>query len=161
MKLGDCGSPIKDDRLVYLIHNKLPSEYSTFVSSYNTSKTTLGSAYQKVSFDEYADLLDREEKKLISMRILNSPKSKALVANYESSHNLVGQSSNKGNGKNQKWKKNKLQDAEKTTPQPNQQGKSSSNSNKKGGTNKEKKKYAYFKNLGHEEHECYHKKIDE
>ena len=35
------------------------------------------------------------------------------------------------------------------------------NSNKKGGTNKEKKKCAYCKKLGHEEHECYHKKIDE
>ena len=45
MKLTDCGNPIKDDRLIYNIHNKLPSEYSTFVSSYKTSKTTLGSAY--------------------------------------------------------------------------------------------------------------------
>ena len=32
-KLTDCGNPIKDDRLIYHIHNKLPSEYSTFVSS--------------------------------------------------------------------------------------------------------------------------------
>ena len=94
-KLTDCGNPIKDDRLIYLIHNKLPLEYSTFVSSYNTSKTTLGSAYKKISFDEYAVLLDSEEKKLISMRILTSPKSKALVANNEGSQN-----SNKGKGKN-------------------------------------------------------------
>ena len=35
-KLTNCGNPIKDDKLIYLIHNKLPSEYSTFVSSYNT-----------------------------------------------------------------------------------------------------------------------------
>ena len=47
--LTDCGNPIKDDRLIYLIHNKLSSEYSTFVSSYNTSKTTLGSTYKKKS----------------------------------------------------------------------------------------------------------------
>ena len=60
MKLDYYGSPIKDDRLIYLIHNKLPSEYSTFVSSYNTSKTTLGSTYQKASFDHYAILLDEE-----------------------------------------------------------------------------------------------------
>ena len=32
-KLTNCGNPIKDDRLIYLIHNKLPSEYSTFISS--------------------------------------------------------------------------------------------------------------------------------
>ena len=59
-----------------------------------------------------------------------------------------------------KWKNNKQEDVEKTTPSSNQ-GKSSSNSNKKGDTNKEKKKCAYCKKLGHEEHECYHKKIDE
>ena len=102
MKLNECGSPIKDDRLVYPIHNKLPSEYSTFVSSYNTSKTTLGFAYQKVSFDHYAELLDKEEKKLKSMRILNSPKSKALVENNEGSQNSASQPSNKGKGKNKK-----------------------------------------------------------
>ena len=161
MKLDDCGSPIKDDRLVYLIHNKLSSEYSTFVSSYNTSKTTLGSTYQKVSFDHYVELLDKEEKKLKSMGILNSPKSNGLVANNEGSQNSAGQSSNKGKGKNNKCKNNKQEDAEKTTPSSNQQGESSLNSNKKGDTNKEKKKCAYCKKMGHEEHECYHKKIDE
>ena len=80
-EITNYGNPIKDDRLIYFIHNNLPSKYSTFFSSYNTSKTALGSTYQKVSFDEYVDLLDREENKLISMRILNSPKSKALVTN--------------------------------------------------------------------------------
>ena len=59
-KLTDCGNPIKDDRLIYSIHTKLSSDYSTFVSSFNTSKTTLVSAYKKVSFDEYAKLLDEE-----------------------------------------------------------------------------------------------------
>ena len=29
-KLTNCGNLIKDDRLIYLIHNKLPSKYSTF-----------------------------------------------------------------------------------------------------------------------------------
>ena len=42
-----------------------------------------------------------------------------------------------------------------------EQDKSSSNSNKKGDNNKEKKKCAYCKKSGHEEHECYLKKIDE
>ena len=99
-KLTNCGNPIKDDRLIYLTHNKLPSEYSTCVSSYNTSKTTLGSAYKKVSFDEYAKLLDDEEKKLISMKILTSPKSKALVANNNGSSNSTSLFSNKGKGNN-------------------------------------------------------------
>ena len=61
-KLIDCGNPIKDDKLIYSIHTKLSSNYSTFVSSFNTSKTTLGSTYKKVSFDEYAKILDDEEK---------------------------------------------------------------------------------------------------
>ena len=95
------------------------------------------------------------------MRILNSPKSKALVVNNEGSQISTRQSQNKGKGKNQKWKKNKSEDAKKTTPSSNQQGKSSSNSNKKGDNNKEKKKCAYCKKLGHEEHECYHKNIYE
>ena len=43
-KLTNCGNPIKDDRLIYSIHTKLSSDYSTFVYSFNTSKTTLGSA---------------------------------------------------------------------------------------------------------------------
>ena len=60
-KLTNCGTPIKYDRLIYSIHTKLSSDYSTFVSSFNTSKTTLGSAYKKVSLDEYAKLLDEEE----------------------------------------------------------------------------------------------------
>ncbi len=53
-KINDCGSPIKDGKLIYLIHNKLPSECSTFLSSNNTTKTTLGATYQKVTFDGYA-----------------------------------------------------------------------------------------------------------
>ena len=95
------------------------------------------------------------------MGILQSSKSKALVANNEGSQNSASQSSNKGMGKNKKWKNNKQKDAIKKTPSSNQQGESSLNSNKKGDTNKEKKKCAYCKNLGHEGHECYHKNIDE
>ena len=53
------------------------------------------------------------------MGILKSSKSKALVANNEGSQNSVGQSSNKGKGKNKKWKNNKQEDAKKTTPSSN------------------------------------------
>ena len=69
-KLNDCGSPINDKRLIYLIHNKLPPEYSTFVSSFNTTKATLGSSYQKLTFGDYAQLLEDEQAKLIKMGIL-------------------------------------------------------------------------------------------
>ena len=103
-KLNDCGSPIKDDRLIYLIQNKLSLDYSTFVSSFNTTKATLGASYKKITFDDYAQLLEDEQAKLITMGILKSSKSKAFVANNESSKNLIGESSNKGKGKKKKWK---------------------------------------------------------
>ena len=50
------------------------------------------------------------------MRILKSPKSKALVANNEGSQNSAGQTSNKGKGKHKKWINNTQEDIEKTTP---------------------------------------------
>ena len=53
-KLDDCGSPIKDDRLIYLINNKLPFDYSTLVSSFNTTKTMLGASYKKINFNDNA-----------------------------------------------------------------------------------------------------------
>ena len=61
---------------------------------------------------------------------------------------------------NFKWK-NKSKDTKKTTPHTNQQGKSSSYSNKKGDNNKKNKMCSYCKKLGHEEHACYLKKLDE
>ena len=80
-----------------------------------TPQTTLWSAYKKVTFDEYAKLLDDEEKKLKSMGILNSSKSKALVANNEGSPNSASQSSNKGKGKKKKWKNKRSEDAKNRT----------------------------------------------
>ena len=43
--LKDCGNPMKDDRLIHHILKRLPSEYSNFVSSFNTHKLTMGSTY--------------------------------------------------------------------------------------------------------------------
>ena len=43
--LKDCGNPMKDDRLIHHILKRLPSEYVSFVSSYNTHKLTMGSAF--------------------------------------------------------------------------------------------------------------------
>ena len=99
-KLTNCGNPIKDDRLIYSVHTKLSSKYSTFMSSFNTSKTTLRLAYKKVSFDEYAKLLGEEEQKLKTMGIFSSSKSKALVAHNEETSTSTNQSSNQGKGKN-------------------------------------------------------------
>ena len=57
--------------------------------------------------NDYAQLLADEQAKLITIGILESSKSKALVANNESSKNSTSESSNKGKGKKKKWKNNK------------------------------------------------------
>ena len=52
--LKDYGNPMKDERLIHHILKKLPSEYAPFVSSFNTHRLTMGSAYQKPNFDAFA-----------------------------------------------------------------------------------------------------------
>ena len=89
IELDDCGSPINDYRLIYQIHNKLSFDYSTCIYSFNTTKATLGSSYQKLTFNDYAQLLEDEKAKLITIKIFKSSKSKVLVANNESSKNSV------------------------------------------------------------------------
>ena len=48
--LKDCGNPMKDDRLIHHILKRLPSEYASFVSSYNTHGLTMRSSFQKPTF---------------------------------------------------------------------------------------------------------------
>ena len=92
------------------------------------------------------------------MEILKSSKSKALVANNESSKNPISESLNKGKGKKKKRKDNKQGDTEKSPPKSNKKrGKYSPNTNKKGDNNQEKKKCTYCKRIGHDKHQCYHK----
>ena len=73
----------------------LPPEYATFVSSFNTHKLTMVSAYIKPSFKKFAKMLVSENDNLVGMGILKTSKSKALVANE-------GNSSGKNSNKKQK-----------------------------------------------------------
>ena len=52
--LKDCGNPMKDDKLIHHILKRLPSKYASFVLSYNTHNLTMGSAFQKPTFDAFA-----------------------------------------------------------------------------------------------------------
>ena len=58
--LIDCGNSVKDDILIHHILKRLPLEYASFVSSYNTHRLTMGSAFTKPSFDAFAKMLMME-----------------------------------------------------------------------------------------------------
>ena len=73
---------------------KLPPEYVSFFLSFNTHKLTLGSSYTMPSFDSFTEVLMVEQSNLMSMGILKSSKSKALVASK----------GNQGKGSNKKKK---------------------------------------------------------
>ena len=90
-QLSDCGEPIKDGKLIKHIITHIPPEYVPFVSTYHTQELTTGSAYIKPTFEKFAETLMKEYDILVSMGILKSSKSKALVANEG---NLSGKNSN-------------------------------------------------------------------
>ena len=63
--LKDYGNPMKDDRLIHHILKRLPSEYASFVSSYNTHKLTMGSSFPKPSFVSFLGMLVLEQENLV------------------------------------------------------------------------------------------------
>ena len=97
--LKDCGNPIKDDKLINHILKRLPLEYTNFFSSFNTHRLTMGSAYQKPSFDGFADMLIVEKSHLVDFGLLKSSKTKALVASDEHKSSQGGK-----NNKKKQWK---------------------------------------------------------
>ena len=91
-QLKDCGEPIKDGKMIKHIMTHLPLEYAPFVSSFNTHKLTMGTAYVKPSFEKFLEILILQHENLVSMGILKSSKTKVLV---ENEGNLSGKNSNK------------------------------------------------------------------
>ena len=135
----DCGITIEDEKLIYNLMRKLPPEYASFASSFNTHKLTLGSSYTMPSFDSFTEMLMAEQSNLMSMGILKSSNFKALVA----SKGNQGKGSNK---KHKSWKQNSQQEKEHSTSSPQD------NSNNKGTlSKKELLTCAYCKKNGHEE----------
>lgn len=102
-QLKDCGEPIKDGKMIKHTMTHLPPEYAPFVSSYNTHKLTMGSAFFKPSFEKFLEMLILKHDYLVGMGILKSSKTKALIANE-------GNSSGKNSNKKQKQWKAKPQD---------------------------------------------------
>lgn len=108
----------------------------------------MGSAYTTPSFDSFTDMLMLEKEKLNTMGILKSSKSHSIVANHEKGSNKKHMQSNP------KPKKDKAQSS---SPQL----RVSTSSPKEESSKKENLTCAYFKKLGHDEHHCYKKYIDE
>lgn len=97
--IKDCGNPMKDDKLIHHILKRLPSEYASFVLSYNTHRLIMGSAYQKPTF---AEMLIVEQSHLIDLGLLMTSKTKALVTSDEHQSSQGGKSSS--NNKKMQWK---------------------------------------------------------
>ena len=70
-QLKDCGKSIKDEKMIKHVMTHLPPEYVAFISSYNTHKLTMGSAFTMFSFKSFLGMLVLEHENLVSMG--NSP----------------------------------------------------------------------------------------
>ena len=57
VQLKDCGITIKNSQLIHHMMDNLPSEYASFVSSYNTHNLTMGSAFTTPSFESFGEML--------------------------------------------------------------------------------------------------------
>lgn len=150
-KLKDCRIDKNDAQLVYNLLDKLPSEYAAFVSRFHTHRLAQGSSYTSPLFDSFTKMLILEQSKLTTMGILKSSKSQDLVGNK-------GNQSNQGKGKDHKQPKSKPQQDGAKSSSP-QQGDSPFWPKRK--PYKDNIFCGYCKKLGHDEHHCYKKDIDE
>jgi hypothetical protein len=148
-QLKDCGIDKKDAQLVYNLLGKLPSDYAAFVSSFQTHRLTVGSSFTMPTFDAFIEMLMLEQEKLVSMGILKSSKSKALVGTQ-------GNQGTQGKGSTKKQKQSNSKEQ-----QEKQKDSSDTSSSSKRNSRKERDPCAYCKKTGHAEHHCYKKEIDE
>ena len=112
----------------------------------------LGSVYKMPSLDEFAAQLTREQAKLAHMGQLKSSKYQALVANDSSPKAPKG----KGNKQHKDPKQH-----DKGDDSPSQHNIESNSSSREETSRRKRDKCAYCKKLRHDEHKCFHKKIDE
>lgn len=150
-QLKDCGIDKKDTQLIFNLIGKLPQEYVAFVSSFQTHRMTMGSSYKMPTFDAFNEMLMMEQTKLIRMGILKASKSQALVANQ----------GNKGNQGKDNSNKKKWQSKPKEKAPSSPQQRDSFSSKRENSQKRERPTCAYCKKIGHEEHHCHSKKIDE
>ncbi len=93
---------MKDDKLIRHILKRLPLEYASFVSSFNTHRLTMGIAYQKPRFDAFVEMLIVKQSHLMDLGFLTTSKTKALVVGDENQSSQGGKSYS--NNKKTQWK---------------------------------------------------------
>ena len=90
---------MKEENLIHHILKRLPLEYASFVFSFNTHRLTMGSAYQKPTFDAIAEMLIGEQSHLRDLGLLTKSKTKSLVVSDEHKSSQGGESSSNNNKK--------------------------------------------------------------
>ena len=86
---------MKDDWLIHHMSKRIHLEYASFFSSYNTHMLTMGTTYEKPSFDAFAEMLIVEQSHLMDLGLLTTSKTKALVASDEHQSSQGGKISSK------------------------------------------------------------------
>jgi hypothetical protein len=61
----ECKIKIEEDHCIYLILSKLGSAYFVFLSTFYAMQEALGTAYKKLSLENFCDSLIREQDKLV------------------------------------------------------------------------------------------------
>jgi hypothetical protein len=70
--LEECNIPKKDDQCIYVILAKLGSAYSIFVSTFHSTRESLGDAYKTPTLEYFCDSLIREKDKLLHLGVINT-----------------------------------------------------------------------------------------
>jgi hypothetical protein len=82
-----CGIDRKEEQLILSILSKLGPEYSVFISSFHTTRISMGKYWKIPSMDDFIESLIHEKNKLIHMGALRRSKAHALVVQDDSKKN--------------------------------------------------------------------------
>ena len=78
-QLKACGIYKKDDQLILSILSRLGPNYSIFVSTFFATRSTIGSAWNMPSLDEFATSVTHDQDKIVQMGTLKAPNAHALA----------------------------------------------------------------------------------
>ena len=96
LQLKACGIKKEEEQLTLSILSKWGPEYSIFVSSFHTSRLTMGTNWKIPLMDAFIESLIQEQDKLFKMGALKNPKSRALVVHESSKTNAKNKQKQKG-----------------------------------------------------------------
>lgn len=150
LELSNCGITKDGEQLILSILPKLGPKFLIFVSTFYAIMDALGSTYKIPSLDEFLAQLTREQAKLAHMGQLKPSKHQAVVANESTPKASKGKKQHKDPKQHEK--------GDDSSSQIKSESKFSSREET---LQRKRDKCAYCKNLGHDEHKYFHKKIHE